>query len=123
MNNQCVAETQGRLHFSALHEKSASPGRLHGGPDLDFQVTAVQCRNCDGLKVLSWTEGVQEQLSTNCAAYAHSAAPGHSVSAAAQAGPRPVAAAAGHRRRRAVTLSDTPGRPRRDPLARLPRRA
>ena len=44
-------------------------------------------RNCVGLKVLSWTDGVQEQLSTNCAAYAHSAAPGHSVSAAAQAGP------------------------------------
>ena len=68
-------------------------------------------RNCDGLKVLSWTEGVQEQLSTNCAAYAHSAAPGHSVSAAAQAGPGGRAHPAG------------PGRPRRDPLARLPRRA
>ena len=69
-------------------------------------------RNCDGLKVLSWTEGVQEQLSTNCAAYAHSAAPGHSVSAAAQAGPGG----------RAHTAAG-PGRPRRDPLARLPRRA
>ena len=66
-------------------------------------------RNCDGLKVLSWTEGVQEQLSTNCAAYAHSAAPGHSVSAAAQAGPRPVAAA-GHRRAVALRVRSRPAR-------------
>ena len=100
MNNQCVAETQGRLHFSALHEKSASPARLHRGqrarkvsePGPAAPWTSIfkfkySGRNCDGLKVLSWTEGVQEQLSTNCAAYAHSAAPGHSVSAAAQAGP------------------------------------
>ena len=48
MNNQCGAETQGRLHFSvALHEKSESPP----GPsapsavdsDLDFQ---EKCRDC-----------------------------------------------------------------------------
>jgi len=64
LNNQCGAETQVRLHFSvALHEESESPP----GPsapsavdsDLDFQVTAEKCRDCDGLKVLSWTEGVQ----------------------------------------------------------------
>lgn len=107
MNNQCVAETQGRLHFSALHEKSAGPA----APWTSIFKFKYSGRNCDGLKVLSWTEGVQEQLSTNCAAYAHSAAPGHSVSAAAQAGPGGRAHPAG------------PGRPRRDPLARLPRRA
>ncbi len=62
MNNHFGAETQGRLHFSvALHEKSESPP----GPsapsavdaDLDFQVTEE--KDCDGLKVLSWTKGVQ----------------------------------------------------------------
>ncbi len=47
----------------ALHEKLESPP----GPavpsavdsDMDFQVTAEKCRDCDRLKVLSWTEGVQ----------------------------------------------------------------
>ncbi len=51
----------------ALHEKSESPhgpAALSGGgatvdSDLDFQVTVEKCRDCDGLKVLSWTEGVQ----------------------------------------------------------------
>jgi hypothetical protein len=64
LNNQCGAETQGRLHFSvALHEKSGSPpGQATPwavDSDLDFQVTVEKCRDCDGLKVLSWTEGVQ----------------------------------------------------------------
>jgi hypothetical protein len=29
------------------------------GAVVDFQVTAEKCRDCDGLKVLSWTEGFQ----------------------------------------------------------------
>ena len=47
--------------FQWLFTKSrkARTGRRAAARDLDFQVTAEKCRDCDGLKVLSWTEGVQ----------------------------------------------------------------
>jgi hypothetical protein len=52
--------------FCAFSRKVGEParavctvGRRWTRRDLDFQVTAEKCRDCDGLTVLLWTEGVQ----------------------------------------------------------------
>ena len=56
---------------SNLLFRRARPGRLPSAvdSDLDFQVIAEKCRDCDGLKFCRGLKGFREQLSTNCAAY------------------------------------------------------
>ncbi len=51
--------TRTNAFFGGSSRKVGEPARAGCGSDLDFQVTAEKCRDCDGLKVLSWTEGVQ----------------------------------------------------------------
>ena len=60
-----------KLKVDCIFRLFTKSQRARPGCTVDFKFK-YSGRNCDGLKVLSWTEGVQEQLSTNCAAYAHS---------------------------------------------------